>query len=153
MARLVDALTGRHGYAAARMRFDVGPFALVTNDDLTVILVQWPRSAFDSVRANVEGSVRTALQAVPGFGERAFRDAELLAECICSDSPGEYEPRRNAAAMPIYQLTCQLATLAPRPEMQQLLASLRGNQAAIDRLIDAIVGTVPIPDFFAAVAA
>ena len=55
--------------------------------------------------------------------------------------------------MPIYELTCQLATLSPSPETQRLLASLRGNQAQIDRFIGAIVGTVAIADFFAGVAA
>lgn len=83
----------------------------------------------------------------------AFRDAELLSDAIETDSLPEYERRRNEAAMPIYQLTCQLATLSPTPEMQHLLASLQGNQAAIDRFIGAIVGTVAIPDFFAGAAA
>jgi hypothetical protein len=55
--------------------------------------------------------------------------------------------------MPIYELTCQLAALSPTPEIQALLASLRGNQPQIDRFIGALVGTVPIPEFFAGVAA
>ena len=50
----------------------------------------------------------------------------------------------------MYELTCQRATLEPpAPQMSQLLAALRGNQHDTDRLIGAILGTVPIPEFFA----
>jgi 2-polyprenyl-6-methoxyphenol hydroxylase-like FAD-dependent oxidoreductase len=83
----------------------------------------------------------------------AFRDAELLADAIETDAFAEYEQHRNAAVMPVYELTCRLAALSPTPEIQALLASLRGNQPQIDRFIGALVGTVPIPEFFAGVAA
>jgi hypothetical protein len=33
--------------------------------------------------------------------------------------------------------------------MQQLLDALRGNQAQTDRFLGTVVGTVPIPEFFA----
>jgi hypothetical protein len=57
---------------------------------------------------------------------------------------------RNAAAGPIFQLTCQLAELAPPSvEMQQLFGALRANQHETNRFIGAIIGTVPIPEFFA----
>jgi flavin-dependent dehydrogenase len=68
----------------------------------------------------------------------AFRDAELVAEAVDAGLSGtrpieeamaEYEQRRNEAALPIYEFTCQLATLEPPPpEMQQLFAALRNNQ-------------------------
>ncbi len=89
----------------------------------------------------------------------AFRDAELLAAAIDDGFAGRrplaealagYERARNAATMPIYELTSQFAALQPPPpEMQQLLGALRGNQEQIDRFIGTVVGTVPIPDFFA----
>jgi 2-polyprenyl-6-methoxyphenol hydroxylase-like FAD-dependent oxidoreductase len=89
----------------------------------------------------------------------AFRDAELLTEALDAalrgrqsfDSAlGVYEQKRNAAAGPIFGLTCQLAALAPPPpEMQQLFAALRGNQPEINRFIGTIICTVPIPVFFA----
>ena len=89
----------------------------------------------------------------------AFRDAELLADAIDGGFSGhrpleealaDYEEQRNAAAMPTYEFNCQLASLQPRPpEMQQLFAALRENQAETDRFVGAVEGTVPIPEFFA----
>ncbi|MGZ3678670.1 MAG: NAD(P)/FAD-dependent oxidoreductase [Ktedonobacterales bacterium] len=89
----------------------------------------------------------------------AFRDAELVAEAVdaglCGKRPvekamAEYERRRNEAALPIYEFTCQLATLEPPPpEMQQLFAALRGNQADTDRFMGVLAGTTPVPEFFA----
>jgi len=89
----------------------------------------------------------------------AFRDAELLAEAIddgfagrrsLPDALADYERRRNEAAMPMYELTCQLAMLQPPPpEMQQLFAALQGNQEQSGRFLGTIAGTVPIPDFYA----
>jgi flavin-dependent dehydrogenase len=89
----------------------------------------------------------------------AFRDAELLAEAIDAGFSGrepiaealaEYERRRNEATMPLYDLTCQLASLQPPPpEMQQLFGALRGNQAETNRFFGTLAGTVPVPEFFA----
>ena len=88
----------------------------------------------------------------------AFRDAELLAEAIdigfsgaysLDDALAAYEQNRNEAATPIYELTCQLASLdPPPPEMAQLFFALQGNQEQTDRLIGAIVGTTSVPEFF-----
>ena len=89
----------------------------------------------------------------------AFRDAELLAEAINAGFSGEqpleqalagYEQRRNEAAMPIYNLTCNLARLEPPPpEMIQLFAALEGNQEETNRFLGTIAGTVPVAEFFA----
>ncbi len=50
----------------------------------------------------------------------------------------------------LYEMTCQFAALQPPPpEMQQLLGALRGNQEQTDRFLGTVVGTYPIPDFFA----
>jgi 2-polyprenyl-6-methoxyphenol hydroxylase-like FAD-dependent oxidoreductase len=88
----------------------------------------------------------------------AFRDAELVAEAIDAGLSGrrsleealaDYERRRNGAVLPMYELTCQLASLEPpSPEMQQFFGALRGNQDEIDRFWGTIAGTVPIPEFF-----
>src|SRR5262245_35984456 len=93
-----------------------------------------------------------------GIGD-AFRDAELLAEAIddglagrrrLDDALADYERRRNEAVRPIYGLTQQFAALQPPPpEMQQLLAALRHDQAQADRFFGTIAGTVPIPEFYA----
>lgn len=89
----------------------------------------------------------------------AFRDAELVAEAVDAGLSGkrpvekamaEYERRRNEAALPIYEFTCQLAMLEPPPpEMQQLFAALRGNQADTDRFMGLLAGTTLVPEFFA----
>ena len=90
----------------------------------------------------------------------SFRDAELLAEAIDAGFSGrqplaealaDYEQQRNAAVMPMYEFTLQLANLAapPSPEMQQLFAALCGHQVEINRFFGTLAGTVPIPEFFA----
>ncbi|HYI25370.1 MAG TPA: NAD(P)/FAD-dependent oxidoreductase [Thermomicrobiales bacterium] len=89
----------------------------------------------------------------------AFRDADLIAAAIddgfagrrpLADALADYERRRNAAVMPMYQLTGQFAALQPpTPEMQQLFGALRQNQEQTDRFFGTIAGTVPIPEFFA----
>jgi flavin-dependent dehydrogenase len=89
----------------------------------------------------------------------AFHSAELLAEAIDSGLGGglpldealaTYEERRNSSALPLYEFTCQLATLEPpRPEMQQLLMALRGNQEQTNRFFGIFAQTVSVPEFFA----
>lgn len=90
----------------------------------------------------------------------SFRDAELLTEAIeegfsgrrpLADALAEYEYQRNAAVLPMYEFTLQLANLAepPPPEMQQLLAALCGNQTETNRFFATWAGTVPVPEFFA----
>jgi flavin-dependent dehydrogenase len=90
----------------------------------------------------------------------ALHSAELLAEAIDSGLSGRqplvialerYEQQRNEAALPLYEFTCQLATLAPpAPEMQRLFAALQGNQEQTNRFFGLFAQTVSIPAFFAA---
>lgn len=89
----------------------------------------------------------------------AFRDAQLLADAIDDGFAGRrplaealagYEQARNAATMPLYGLTCQFAALQPPdPELQHLIAALRDNPEQTGRFLGTVVGTVPIPEFFA----
>lgn len=89
----------------------------------------------------------------------AFRDAELLTNAVdrglsgsqpLEEALADYARDRNEAAMPSFELNFQFATLQPPPpEMQALFGALRGNQPDTDRFIGAVVGTVPIPEFFA----
>jgi flavin-dependent dehydrogenase len=89
----------------------------------------------------------------------AFHSAELLVEAIDSGLSGRktlaealatYEQERNNAAFPLYDFTCQLATLAPPPpEMQELLAALKGNQEQTNRFFGIFAQTVSVPEFFA----
>jgi flavin-dependent dehydrogenase len=88
----------------------------------------------------------------------AFRDAELLAAAVHAGLSGqrpleealaEYERQRNEAAFPIYELSTQFARLEPpSPEMQQLFAAMRGNQAATECYFATIEGTISPAEFF-----
>jgi len=89
----------------------------------------------------------------------AFRDAELLADALHATlggrtpweaALGSYERARNEVAMPLYQLTADLAKLEPPPpEMQSLMAAVRGRPAEISRFFGTFTGAVPIPEYFA----
>lgn len=89
----------------------------------------------------------------------AFRDAQLLADAIdrgfagtqpLAEALAEYERRRNEQALPIYELTHELAGLEPPPpEMRQLFAALRDNEEEAGRFFGTIAGTVPVAEFFA----
>jgi 2-polyprenyl-6-methoxyphenol hydroxylase-like FAD-dependent oxidoreductase len=89
----------------------------------------------------------------------SFRDAELLSEAIHAGLSGQapmeivlddYEQTRNAAVMPMYEFTAQLANLVepPAPEMLGLLQKLSKNQAQTNRFLGVWAGTVPVPEFF-----
>jgi flavin-dependent dehydrogenase len=89
----------------------------------------------------------------------AFRDAELVAEGLHDAFAGErpfeetmtaYQETRDAAAMPVYEFTCEFANVAPPPpEMQQLIGAMQGNQEAQDAFISVQAATLPAPEFFA----
>jgi 2-polyprenyl-6-methoxyphenol hydroxylase-like FAD-dependent oxidoreductase len=89
----------------------------------------------------------------------AFRDAELCATALddafegrqsFEDAMAAYQRTRDAHALPIYEFTTQMATLAPPPpEMQQLLAAVHGNQEAMDAFVSVVAGTMSPLDFFA----
>jgi flavin-dependent dehydrogenase len=88
----------------------------------------------------------------------AFRDAEACTTALGTvfrgeetfDSVmGEYQRVRDEAALPIYGLTTEFATLEPPPaEMQQLFGVLAGNQAAMDEFVGVMAGTVSAAAFF-----
>lgn len=89
----------------------------------------------------------------------SFKQSELLAEAIDAGFSGrkpieealsEYERMRNAGAFPMYEMTCQLAALAPPPaEMLQLFEALRENQVETNRFLGVTAGTVPVEEFYA----
>jgi flavin-dependent dehydrogenase len=89
----------------------------------------------------------------------AFRDAELLAGALddglgrrrpLEDALASYEQTRHEEVMPMYDLTCQLAALAPPPpEMQQLFGALQGNQADTNSFLGVMAGGTRVSDFFA----
>jgi 2-polyprenyl-6-methoxyphenol hydroxylase-like FAD-dependent oxidoreductase len=97
---------------------------------------------------------------ITGMGiSDAFRDAELLAAAVgdaiaarrsWQQGMHDYQQARDAAALPMYELTDEIAHLAPPPpELQHLLTAMQGNQEAIDAFISVNAGTMPVPEFFA----
>jgi 2-polyprenyl-6-methoxyphenol hydroxylase-like FAD-dependent oxidoreductase len=90
-----------------------------------------------------------------GIGD-ALRDAELL-EAAAAGLGGRqplqaalagYERARDAATLPMYEFTTELASFAPpTAEQQALFGALAGRQAEIDRFLGVLTGTVPLADF------
>ncbi|MCK1479942.1 FAD-dependent monooxygenase [Bradyrhizobium sp. 197] len=88
----------------------------------------------------------------------AFRDADrctaALDECLTGTRSfeavmGDYHRARDAGVLPMYEFTCQLATLEPPPvEMQQLFGAICGNQRAMDGFAQMNAGTVSPSEFF-----
>lgn len=86
----------------------------------------------------------------------AFRDADLLAAAVDRGLDGDlvgelagYQQARDEAAMPMYEFTCGLATLAPPPpEVQELIGAVQGNPNQVPRFLGLIAGSVALPDFF-----
>jgi flavin-dependent dehydrogenase len=61
----------------------------------------------------------------------------------------QYQELRDTRSLPLYEFTTQLATLEPPPpEMQQLLAAIVGNRAAMDDFVSVNAGTLSPEAFF-----
>jgi flavin-dependent dehydrogenase len=92
-----------------------------------------------------------------GIGD-GFRDAQLLADAIDAGLSGResldeamasYEKTRNEHAMPMYQFTCELASLQPPPpEKAAMLAAVAQDPAASDRFVSLIAGSLSFAEFF-----
>lgn len=88
----------------------------------------------------------------------AFRDAERCAVALdqtftgarsFDEAMGEYQRHRDEHVLPMYEFTCQLATLAPPPpELQQVLGAVHGNQKAMDGFVQMNAGTISPMEFF-----
>jgi hypothetical protein len=62
---------------------------------------------------------------------------------------GEYQRTRDQQALPMYEFTCQLATLEPPPpQMQQLFGAIHGNRSAMDGFVQVNAGTISPAEFF-----
>lgn len=88
----------------------------------------------------------------------AFRDAERCAQAIDESLRGgrrfdeamaEYQRARDEQVLPMYELTCQLATLEPPPpHLQKILGAVHGNQEAMDAFVQMNAGTISPAAFF-----
>jgi 2-polyprenyl-6-methoxyphenol hydroxylase-like FAD-dependent oxidoreductase len=87
----------------------------------------------------------------------AFIDAESLVTALddgwsgrrsLGDALAAHQASRDQRVRPMYDFTCQLATLEPAPpHLRQLFGALRGNQAATNEFYSAITGSRPLPAF------
>jgi 2-polyprenyl-6-methoxyphenol hydroxylase-like FAD-dependent oxidoreductase len=88
----------------------------------------------------------------------AFHDAERCTSALedvfedrraFTDAMSAYQRTRDTHALPVYEFTTQLATLAgPPPELQQLLGAVYGNTEAMDAFVSIVAGTVSPVEFF-----
>jgi 2-polyprenyl-6-methoxyphenol hydroxylase-like FAD-dependent oxidoreductase len=88
----------------------------------------------------------------------AFRDAELCVSALAESfsgartfdvAMGEYQSTRDEHVLPMYEFTCQLATLEPPPpELQQVLGAVHGNQEAMDGFARVSAGVTSPAEFF-----
>ena len=88
----------------------------------------------------------------------AFRDAEHCAAALdqvftnarsFDDVMGEYQRERDEHALPMYEFTCQLATMEPPPaEMQQLFGAISRSQTSMDGFVQMNAGTIAPARFF-----
>jgi 2-polyprenyl-6-methoxyphenol hydroxylase-like FAD-dependent oxidoreductase len=97
---------------------------------------------------------------ITGMGiQDAFRDAELCVTALhdvftgvrpYSEAMAGYQATRDAHALPMYEFTCQLASLEPpSPELVDLLTAINGNPAAMDEFARLNAGVVSPAEFFA----
>jgi 2-polyprenyl-6-methoxyphenol hydroxylase-like FAD-dependent oxidoreductase len=87
----------------------------------------------------------------------AFRDAERLATALDATltasrpfeaAMSDYQRARDEHVLPMYEFTCELATLAPpRPEMQALFGAIHGNREATDGFVQMNAGTISPAQF------
>jgi 2-polyprenyl-6-methoxyphenol hydroxylase-like FAD-dependent oxidoreductase len=88
----------------------------------------------------------------------AFRDAERCASALDETfrgartfdaAMGEYQSTRDEHVLPMYEFTCEFASLQPPPpEMQQLLGAIHGSQAAMDGFARVNAGVLSPAEFF-----
>ena len=88
----------------------------------------------------------------------AFREAERCASALdqvftgtrlFDEAMAEYQCGRDEHVLPMYEFTCQLATLEPPPhEMQRLIGAIHGRKEAMDAFAQMNAGTISPAEFF-----
>jgi flavin-dependent dehydrogenase len=96
------------------------------------------------------GDAGLLMDPVTGQGiSDAFRDAELLADAIAGGTLDGYRTARDRAALPMYELTMDVAAIAPlRPEQRLLLDAVAGRPEEVSRFFGVLTGAVPPPSYF-----
>jgi 2-polyprenyl-6-methoxyphenol hydroxylase-like FAD-dependent oxidoreductase len=88
----------------------------------------------------------------------AFRDAESVAGALDVAFSGQgpferamagHQEARDATTVPMFELTCQLASFAPpTPEEGALFAAIAADHSASIDFVSTFAGTMPVQDFF-----
>jgi hypothetical protein len=88
----------------------------------------------------------------------AFRDVELVVDGLddvfsgrqtFNETMSRYQKTRDEHVLPMYDFTCQMATMEPPPpEIAQVLGAVSTNRDASDAFASMIAGTLPVPEFF-----
>jgi 2-polyprenyl-6-methoxyphenol hydroxylase-like FAD-dependent oxidoreductase len=77
-------------------------------------------------------------------------DAALAGTTSYDEAMAGHQARRDARALPMYQMTLQIAALQPPgPDMVEVLAALAGNQDAMDAFARLNAGVTSPVEFFA----
>ena len=89
----------------------------------------------------------------------AFRDAELLAGAVAQwlqgrrafdDVMAQYQRQRDEDTTPMFELTCNFATLTPAPpEVAQVLGAASASEVGQRQFVSMMAGTLPVQAFFA----
>jgi 2-polyprenyl-6-methoxyphenol hydroxylase-like FAD-dependent oxidoreductase len=83
----------------------------------------------------------------------AFLDAERCSAALLDPVDGAmdaWHQARDARARPIYDFTCELASLGPTPpEMAQMIAAIAGNPPLMDAFVQHFAGTITGEELFA----
>jgi 2-polyprenyl-6-methoxyphenol hydroxylase-like FAD-dependent oxidoreductase len=83
-----------------------------------------------------------------GIGH-ALRDAELLSEALVTGDLPTYQRERDRQTRPMYDMTVDLARLAPLPRPARVLfGHLAQDPRECDRFFGVLGGTVPVREFF-----
>jgi 2-polyprenyl-6-methoxyphenol hydroxylase-like FAD-dependent oxidoreductase len=88
----------------------------------------------------------------------AFRDSELCVNALgdwlsgrrsFDEGMSEYQTTRDQHVLPMFELTCQIASLEPPPpEQLQLMGAMVGNQDAMDGFARVIGGVTSPAEFY-----
>jgi 2-polyprenyl-6-methoxyphenol hydroxylase-like FAD-dependent oxidoreductase len=91
-----------------------------------------------------------------GIGH-ALLDAEMVADALVAGLGGErplddaladYRARRDAARIPMWEFTADVASFRPsKPEERVLFEALAKNQAQTDRFLGMITGAIPVREY------
>lgn len=78
----------------------------------------------------------------------AALDRSFSGRATFEDAMSDYQRKRDEEALPMFELTCELAALEPpAPERQQLFRAIEGNRKAMDRFVQMNAGTISPAEF------